>query len=229
MVGIATDHCVRATALDAAREGFRTQVLLDLTAGVAAETTERALEELRAAGVELSGKPVVVSARPDGPAPHGPRRRRRPSGQRPSGRHELQQGPDRVPELLARSGRRAPQQAVGVVQDRRDLVRGRAAARCRAGRPPACPGCAAGSGRGPGSRAWTRTRTVASGPGPVPYPSRRAGQGQRHHHAAVRQLAETSAGHAVTLPVSVVSIRNQQDAPKHDRPPPARGRRPIML
>ncbi|MEU3335228.1 isochorismatase family protein [Streptomyces sp. NPDC006668] len=59
VVGIATDHCVRATALDAAREGFRTQVLLDLTAGVAAESTERAVEELREAGVELTGKPVV--------------------------------------------------------------------------------------------------------------------------------------------------------------------------
>jgi nicotinamidase/pyrazinamidase len=59
VVGIATDHCVRATALDAAREGFRAQVLLDLTAGVAEETTERALKELREAGVELSGKPVV--------------------------------------------------------------------------------------------------------------------------------------------------------------------------
>ncbi|MEW1903091.1 MULTISPECIES: isochorismatase family protein [unclassified Streptomyces] len=59
VVGIATDHCVRATALDAAREGFRTHVLLDLTAGVAEATTGRALEELRAAGVELTGKPVV--------------------------------------------------------------------------------------------------------------------------------------------------------------------------
>ncbi|MGW8953175.1 isochorismatase family protein [Streptomyces sp. NPDC055709] len=59
VVGIATDHCVRATALDAAREGFRTHVLLDLTAGVAEATTDRALEELRDAGVELSGKPVV--------------------------------------------------------------------------------------------------------------------------------------------------------------------------
>ncbi|MFF5455904.1 isochorismatase family protein [Streptomyces sp. NPDC012950] len=59
VVGIATDHCVRATALDAAREGFRTHVLLDLTAGVAEATTEQALEELRAAGVELTGKPVV--------------------------------------------------------------------------------------------------------------------------------------------------------------------------
>ncbi|WP_069172989.1 isochorismatase family protein [Streptomyces griseus] len=59
VVGIATDHCVRATALDAAREGFATRVLLDLTAGVAEGTTDRALEEMRTAGVQLSGKPVV--------------------------------------------------------------------------------------------------------------------------------------------------------------------------
>jgi nicotinamidase/pyrazinamidase len=51
---------VRATAVDAVREGFRVQVLLDLTAGVAAETTERALDELRSAGVALTGKPVVA-------------------------------------------------------------------------------------------------------------------------------------------------------------------------
>ncbi|MEU9128540.1 isochorismatase family protein [Kitasatospora sp. NPDC048540] len=59
VVGIATDHCVRATALDAAREGFTTRVLLDLTAAVAAPTTAAALEELRLAGVELTGEPVV--------------------------------------------------------------------------------------------------------------------------------------------------------------------------
>lgn len=59
VVGIATDHCVRATALDAARAGFTTHVLLDLTAGVAKETTDRALDELRTAGVRLTGKPVV--------------------------------------------------------------------------------------------------------------------------------------------------------------------------
>ncbi|NEA73769.1 isochorismatase family protein [Streptomyces sp. SID13588] len=59
VVGIATDHCVRATALDAAREGFVTQVLLDLTAGVAPATTESALAELPAAGVRLTGKPAV--------------------------------------------------------------------------------------------------------------------------------------------------------------------------
>ncbi|MFJ9829421.1 isochorismatase family protein [Streptomyces sp. NPDC101160] len=60
VVGIATDHCVRATALDAAREGFHTRVLLDLTAAVAQETTDRAMEELRQAGVALTGNPVVA-------------------------------------------------------------------------------------------------------------------------------------------------------------------------
>ncbi|GAB3593114.1 nicotinamidase [Angustibacter peucedani] len=59
VVGIATDHCVRATALDAVREGFTTRVLLDLTAGVAEQTTGRALDELRAAGVVLEGEATV--------------------------------------------------------------------------------------------------------------------------------------------------------------------------
>ncbi|MDJ0379611.1 isochorismatase family protein [Streptomyces sp. G-G2] len=62
VVGIATDHCVRATALDAAAAGFDTRVLLDLTAGVAPHTTERALEQLRAAGVKLSGSPHATGA-----------------------------------------------------------------------------------------------------------------------------------------------------------------------
>src|SRR3954464_11613717 len=60
--GIATDHCVRATALDSAREGFETAVLLDLCAGVAPETTEAApgaaeaaLAAMREAGVTLAG------------------------------------------------------------------------------------------------------------------------------------------------------------------------------
>jgi nicotinamidase/pyrazinamidase len=55
VVGIATDHCVRATALDAVGNGFTTRVLLPLTAGVAEASTEAALEQLRAAGVELEG------------------------------------------------------------------------------------------------------------------------------------------------------------------------------
>jgi nicotinamidase/pyrazinamidase len=56
VVGIATDHCVRATALDAVGNGFATRVLLPLTAGVAEGTTDAALEQLRTAGVELEGE-----------------------------------------------------------------------------------------------------------------------------------------------------------------------------
>ena len=56
VVGIATDHCVRATALDAARAGLVTTVRLDLTAGVAPATVATALDELRAAGVTLVGE-----------------------------------------------------------------------------------------------------------------------------------------------------------------------------
>jgi nicotinamidase/pyrazinamidase len=56
VAGIATDHCVRATALDAVGNGFRTRVLLNLTAGVSEASTEAALEQLRKAGVELEGE-----------------------------------------------------------------------------------------------------------------------------------------------------------------------------
>ena len=61
IVGIATDHCVRATALDAAAAGFATTVRLDLTAGVARPTVDAALVRLAAAGVSLVGEPVVLS------------------------------------------------------------------------------------------------------------------------------------------------------------------------
>jgi nicotinamidase/pyrazinamidase len=59
VMGIATDHCVRATALDAARLGFSVRVRLDLTAGVARSTVAAALDELAGAGVHLDGAPVV--------------------------------------------------------------------------------------------------------------------------------------------------------------------------
>lgn len=55
VVGIATDHCVRATALDGVGSGFATRVLLPLTAGVAEASTDAALDQLRTAGVELEG------------------------------------------------------------------------------------------------------------------------------------------------------------------------------
>jgi nicotinamidase/pyrazinamidase len=61
IVGIATDHCVRATALDAEREGFDTTVLLENTAGVAPETVESALAQMSSAGVHLVGSVHVAS------------------------------------------------------------------------------------------------------------------------------------------------------------------------
>jgi nicotinamidase/pyrazinamidase len=51
IVGIATDHCVRASALDAVGAGLRVRVLSDLVAGVAPGSSAAALDELRAAGV----------------------------------------------------------------------------------------------------------------------------------------------------------------------------------
>ena len=55
VVGIATDHCVRATALDAVGHGFDTRVLLHLTVGVTDGTTDAAVEEMRTAGVAVEG------------------------------------------------------------------------------------------------------------------------------------------------------------------------------
>lgn len=49
--GIATDHCVRATALDAVAEGFEVRLLPDLCVGVAPDTTAAALAAMSAAGV----------------------------------------------------------------------------------------------------------------------------------------------------------------------------------
>ncbi len=54
IVGIATDHCVRATALDAITHGFTVRILTDLIAGVAPDTSEAALHELQQAGATLT-------------------------------------------------------------------------------------------------------------------------------------------------------------------------------
>jgi nicotinamidase/pyrazinamidase len=62
ITGLATDHCVRATATDAATAGFATRVLLSLTAAVAADTVEAALAEMRTAGAELTGTPLLAGA-----------------------------------------------------------------------------------------------------------------------------------------------------------------------
>ena len=51
--GIATDYCVRATALDAVGNGFTTRLLTQLCAGVAPDTTESAMAEMREAGISI--------------------------------------------------------------------------------------------------------------------------------------------------------------------------------
>ena len=53
VVGIATDHCVRASALDALGAGQKVTVLTDLIAAVAPDTGEKALEELAGRGAAL--------------------------------------------------------------------------------------------------------------------------------------------------------------------------------
>lgn len=50
VVGIATDYCVRASALDALRSGREVRVLSNLVAGVAPASSEAALAEIAAAG-----------------------------------------------------------------------------------------------------------------------------------------------------------------------------------
>jgi nicotinamidase/pyrazinamidase len=65
VVGIATDFCVHATAMDAAKAGFSVNVLLDLTVGGSQATVDNALNDFREAGITYSGTaalpPVAVS------------------------------------------------------------------------------------------------------------------------------------------------------------------------
>jgi len=63
VVGIATDYCVLASALDAKRHGLEVRVIEDLVAGVAPESSTAALERLRAEGVD------VVASMEAGPGP----------------------------------------------------------------------------------------------------------------------------------------------------------------
>lgn len=53
VVGLALDYCVKATALDARKAGFSTQVLLPLTAPVHPEATPSVVALLEEAGVEV--------------------------------------------------------------------------------------------------------------------------------------------------------------------------------
>jgi nicotinamidase/pyrazinamidase len=51
--GIATDYCVKATAIDAAAAGFKVTVIEGLSKGVAPDSTAKALEEMKAKGITI--------------------------------------------------------------------------------------------------------------------------------------------------------------------------------
>ena len=51
--GIATDYCVKATAIDAADAGYKVTVVEGLSKGVAPDTTAKALDEMKAKGIIL--------------------------------------------------------------------------------------------------------------------------------------------------------------------------------
>jgi nicotinamidase/pyrazinamidase len=53
VVGFATDHCVKATALDARTLGFDVSVALDLCAGVDVDTTREAISAMANAGIAM--------------------------------------------------------------------------------------------------------------------------------------------------------------------------------
>ena len=54
VVGLATDYCVRASALDAIAAGRHVRVLTDLIAGVAEASSAAALTELATAGADIT-------------------------------------------------------------------------------------------------------------------------------------------------------------------------------
>lgn len=49
--GIATDYCVRATALDAVAAGYQVIMIKNLSRGVAPDTSQKAIEEMKAKGI----------------------------------------------------------------------------------------------------------------------------------------------------------------------------------
>lgn len=51
--GVATEYCVKATALDAVRHGFETYLLSDAVKGINPEDEKKALEEMKRAGVKI--------------------------------------------------------------------------------------------------------------------------------------------------------------------------------
>lgn len=63
--GVATDYCVRACGLGLADAGARVLLVEDAIRGVAPETTEKTLEEMRAAGIEFITTDRALALRQD--------------------------------------------------------------------------------------------------------------------------------------------------------------------
>lgn len=57
--GLATDYCVKATAMDAVKAGYKVTVIEGLSKGVAPDTTAKALDEMKQAGIAI--KPQIDS------------------------------------------------------------------------------------------------------------------------------------------------------------------------
>ncbi|MEN9753559.1 MAG: hypothetical protein RL670_1250 [Actinomycetota bacterium] len=60
--GLATDYCVLASAIDAKKSGMQVRVISDLTAGVAPESTEAAIDQLVDAGIAVITSDQVSAA-----------------------------------------------------------------------------------------------------------------------------------------------------------------------
>ena len=71
VTGLATDYCVRATVLDALKEGFEVHAVADgmRAVNVKPGDSERALEEMRAAGAVVENSDAILAAAHDAPAP----------------------------------------------------------------------------------------------------------------------------------------------------------------
>ena len=63
VMGLATDYCVKFTALDAVELGFSTHLVLDGCRGVELNPgdVDRALEELRHAGVQVTDSAAAIA------------------------------------------------------------------------------------------------------------------------------------------------------------------------
>jgi nicotinamidase/pyrazinamidase len=60
--GVATDYCVKAAALGLAQRGYATTLLVDAVAGITEEGTRAALEEMKAAGVQLATAEALLGS-----------------------------------------------------------------------------------------------------------------------------------------------------------------------